>query len=428
MTSNDERFGAVWIVNHYATDPAQSASGSRHFSLARRLAQLGWTPTILAASTDHPSGTQRRHLHVTSADEEREGVRFRYLRAPSYSSGLGRLLNIFVFTIRVLSPSSVRGLEAPRVIIGSTVHPLAAWAASLLSKRAGVPFIFEVRDLWPQTLIDMGKLRERGLVARAMRMLERKLCERAVAIVTLLPFAYEYFADQGIPTGKVVWISNGTDVDEFGDPAPVQDAVNREFTIMYLGSIGRANDVLMILKAFLEAASRDPRLRLEIVGRGPDRTMIQEVAERSAHARRVAFRDPVVKTDVPRLMAEADALVINVLDLDVYRFGVSMNKMFDYAAAARPMIISTSARNNLVADADAGITVEAGDVRGLTEAMVKMAAVESSDDRARWAQNARTYAITHFDYAVLGMQLHEVLLSVCFGPENTGRAFRLKGR
>lgn len=399
----------VWIVNHYAIDPAQSASGSRHFSLARRLAELGWVPVILAASTDHPSGVQRQGIHAAVTDQEREGVTFRYLRAPSYRSGIGRLLNILVFTCRLLLPSARQGLPRPEVIIGSTVHPLAAYAASILARRARAHFVFEVRDLWPQTLIDMGKLGERSLSARLMRRMERALCDRSDAIITLFPFAHEYFESQGIPASKVFWVSNGTDLDAFSaSPAGTGDP----FTIMYLGSIGRANGVDMILEAFLDASEINPALRLVIVGKGAERAQLEARAAASTRGDRVRFRDPVVKAEVPRTIGEADSLVINILDLDVYRYGVSMNKLFDYAAAARPILIASNARNNFVADADAGIAVPAGDVAALSIAMQRIAVPDLSTERARWGSNARNHVAEHYDYRVLGGRLHELLMSI----------------
>ncbi|WP_022885775.1 glycosyltransferase family 4 protein [Glaciibacter superstes] len=413
---------SVWIVNHYAIDPAQSSSGSRHFSLARRLVELGWSPTIFAASTEHPSGEQRQHAKRSSMDRQRDGVRFRFLRTPSYSSGFGRVINMLSFTFRLLLPAATKGLHRPQVVIGSTVHPLAAWAASVLARRAGVPFIFEVRDLWPQTLIDLGRLGQHSFAARLMRGVERTLCRRASAIITLLPFAHEYFEGHGIPVDKVTWISNGTDLDAFCPSVRGSDAGDEDFKIMYLGSVGRANGVDMILDAFLAATARNPRLRLEIVGSGSERAALQLKVAKSAQGAAVTFREPVVKSEVPQVVRNADTLVINILDLDVYRYGVSMNKIFDYAAAARPILIASNARNNFVTEAEAGIAVSAGDVGALSEAMVRMASPEQSSDRARWGSNARAHVAEHYDYRVLGWKLHHLLITVSDQKQRRSRA------
>ena len=403
----------VWIVNHYATDPQETASGSRHFSLARGLVDRGWNTVLLAASTEHPSGRRRRGLPERGfSDRSREGVTFRFLPAPEYRGGVSRLRNMAVFTAALLRRANVRGLPRPDVVIGSTVHPLAAWAASILARRAGVPFVFEIRDLWPQTLIDMRKLPERGPLTWMLRRLERALCTRAAAVITLLPFASEYLVSQGVPAEKVFWISNGTDTADFVD-APRETA--EDFVFMYLGSVGRANGVGAIVDSFLAAAAEDPRLRLVVVGDGAERASIESRAASSPSAARVVFEAPVPKEQVPTLVARADAMVINILDLDVYRYGVSMNKLFDYAASARPILIASSARNNLVAEADAGMVVPADDTEGLARAMVEMSSPSATEDRTRWAANARAHVIANYDYRALAARLDDVLVR-CTAP------------
>lgn len=406
---------AVWIVNHYAIDPRESNSGSRHFSLARRLAELGWSPVIFAASTDHPSGRQRADARQGISERSREGVLFRYLRSPQYTNGFTRVINMLCFSLQLLSPAAVRGLPRPQVIIGSTVHPMAAWAASILARRLAVPFVFEIRDLWPQTLIDMGKFGEQSVPARLMRLLERSLCNRSAGIITLLPFAHEYLARQGVPAEKVFWISNGTDLDEFLNSPP---AHNKSFIVKYLGSIGKANGVGTILQSFIAAAERDPHMHLEIIGDGPERSELEKVASQTQHGDRVTFRDPVVKRAVPQAISNADALVINILDLDVYRYGVSMNKLFDYAAAGRPIVLASNARNNLVAEANAGITVPADDAGALCDALVSMAKSDNAAQRAQWGANARTHVAAHYDYRILGNRLHQLLRDVVEQKDN----------
>lgn len=405
----------VWIVNHYAIDPTESNSGSRHFSLARRLAELGWSPVIFAASTEHPSGRQRADAGQRVSERSRDGVLFRYLRSPKYTNVLTRVINMLCFSVQLLSPAATRGLPRPQVIIGSTVHPIAAWAASVLARRLVVPFVFEIRDLWPQTLIDMGKFGERSIPAHLMRLLEKSLCNRSARIITLLPFAHEYLAKQGVPSEKVFWISNGTDLDEFLN---IPAANNKSFLVKYLGSIGRANGVETILQSFLSAAERDPHMRLEIIGNGTERLELEKEASQAPHGGRVTFRDPVVKSAVPQAISNADALIINILNFDVYRYGVSMNKLFDYAAAGRPIVLASNARNNLVAEADAGITVPANDASALCDALVSIAKSDNSAQRALWGANARSHVAAHYDYRILGTRLHQLLCDVVEQKDN----------
>lgn len=398
----------VWIINHYATDPAESASGSRHFSLSSHLARNGWDPTIIAASTEHPSGRQRIPTRASQMDREVGDVRLRFLRAPDYSgNGIARILNLFVFTVRLLLPSGTRGLPAPDVIVGSTVHPLAAWAASVLARRRGVPFVFEIRDLWPQTLIDMGKVAPTSLIARMLRFVERMLCRRASLIITLLPFASQYLQEQGVPAEKIVWISNGCDVSEFAH-SPRGSSADEPFTFMYFGSIGLANGVEDIIRAFAPLAQDS---RLVVYGGGPSLPDVRERVRQLGIDEAVDFRGAIPKSEVPDAAALADALVINVLDLPVYRHGISMNKLFDYLAASRPVVIASSAPNNPVVDGDAGVSAPAADLKAFTEAM-RSVRDSSLSTRETWGANGRRLVEQQFDYGVLGKKLSDALSSI----------------
>ena len=109
-----------------------------------------------------------------------------------------------------------RGLEDPDVVIGSSVHPLAGVAACRLARRHGVPFVFEVRDLWPESLIAFGRISRHGLPAILLRSLEKGLYRRAASIISVLPKASDYIAGKGVATDKVVWIPNGVDLRRFG--------------------------------------------------------------------------------------------------------------------------------------------------------------------------------------------------------------------
>src|SRR5690606_21810114 len=124
-------------------------------------------------------------------------------------------LNMLDYTRAALSAATLRGLERPDAVIGSSVHPLAAWAGRRLAQRFGVPFLFEVRDLWPQTLIDMGRLSPRHPAALALRRLERSLYRSAARIIVLPPAAHAYITPLGIPKERIVWIPNGVDLEGF---------------------------------------------------------------------------------------------------------------------------------------------------------------------------------------------------------------------
>ncbi len=369
----------VWILNHYAQEPG-GPGGTRHFSLARHLPANGWDATIIAASTDHLSGRQRlsddQHRRVETFD----GVPFVWLRAQPYSgNGIGRIRNMFDYTRAVLKPENLNQIPPPDVIIGSSVHPLAAWAGRKLAKRYRVPFIFEVRDLWPQTLIDLGRISANHPAAVAMRWLERSLYSSASRIVVLLPQAGDYIEPLGISRGKIVWVPNGVDVEQF--PMSALKPSSGTFTLMYFGAHGAANGLDTLLKA-MRVVQDDPagkNIVLRLIGQGPLKQSLRSLAE-ELRLRNVRFESHVSKQGIPALAAEADGFVICVRNLpNLYRYGISMNKIFDYMAAGRPAIIAVdSSSNNPIADAGCGLTVPPENPEALAAAIVDLAALPNA--------------------------------------------------
>ncbi|HBC93999.1 MAG TPA: glycosyltransferase WbuB, partial [Pelotomaculum sp.] len=191
----------LWILNHYAVGPGESG-GTRHFDLARELVKMGWDVSIFAASVNH---IMRRETHLQSGEktkqEVHDGVRFFWLRTPVYDgNGPRRIWNMLVYTMSVLRSAwrRERPESSPEIIIGSSVHLFAAFAAYILARRHRCRFIFEVRDLWPQAFIEVFKISEYNPAIWLLRRLEIFLYRKAEKIIVLLPRANEYIERFGI--------------------------------------------------------------------------------------------------------------------------------------------------------------------------------------------------------------------------------------
>jgi len=404
----------VWLLNHYAQEPG-SAGGTRHFHLAAHLAPLGWQCTVIAASVELNSGRQRLTPREVARYERISGVPFLWVRTPQYrGSGSGRMLNMLAYTWQVLRRRITRDLPRPDVVIGSSVHPFAALAGAFLARRFKVPFVFEVRDLWPQTLVDMGRLRERAFITWTLRRLELWLYRRATRIVVLLPRAWEYIRPLGIPIDRVVWIPNGVDLSLFPRSVPLVRAPSDTFTLMYFGAHGQANGLENVLQAMkvVQGSPNGNHIRLRLIGDGPLKPTLITQGEQMG-LRNVTFEAAVPKNQIPPLAAQADAFVIAVLDLPkLYRYGISMNKLFDYLAAERPIIIASDAANNPVADAEAGLSVSAGKPAELAEAILKMASLPM-EDRLRMGRAGRAYVEHNHNFTQLAARLAVLLNDVC---------------
>lgn len=394
----------VWILNHYAATPSSSGV-TRTYNLAKNLPPYGWTASIIAASTDYHTREQRLNEGEVSRLEMIDDVPFLWLRTPPYQANdWRRVLNILVYAARALWPDMMTPLAKPDVIIGSSVHPFAALAGAFLAKRYKVPFVFEVRDLWPQTLIDMGALKQGGLVTRALQALELWLYRQSKYTIVLLEHADEYIVPLGIPKEKVVWIPNGVDSSQF--PPAQEKAVDPDaFTLMYFGAHGDANGLRTVLDAM--ALLKDKKVKLRLIGDGPEKAGLIEHA-RSLGLTNVSFENPVPKKQIPSLAAQADAFVFNVRNLDLFKYGMSPNKLFDYMAAARPIIYTGVDNRNMVAQAGAGLTVRPEDPSAMARAVEAMMAMTPAQ-RAEMGAAGRRYVEEKHAFGYLAEKLATLL-------------------
>jgi len=404
---------SVWILNHYAVTP-DLPGGTRHIDLGRELAKRGWHVTIFASSFQHHD---HREAKLVPGEmwklETVDGVRFVWIRTTPYAgNSLRRVLNMTSFMLRAWwigrrLPATSAGIEIPKVVVGSSVHPLAVVAAWRLARRHRARFVMEVRDLWPETLVDMGELRAGSLTWKVLRSLMDFLYRRSDAVITVLPHAGEAIAARGVPEERIAWIPNGTNVERF-DPAPRVRAPGAPFVVMYVGAHGRANalDVLLGAARIAQTQAGDA-VRFVLVGDGPEKPRLVEEATRLGLTNLV-FRPPVPKDAVPRTLADADATVAVLLDLPLYRYGTSLNKLADYLAAGRPILLAGAAKNNPVAEERCGLSVPPGDPEALASAALELAAA-TPERRAEMGRRARAYAKAHHDWDLLAERFAGVL-------------------
>jgi glycosyltransferase involved in cell wall biosynthesis len=265
----------------------------------------------------------------------------------------------------------------------------------------------EVRDLWPQTIIDMGELSARHPITRALQMLERFLYHRADRIITLLPLAHEYITGCGIPREKIVWIPNGVDLSRF-DKAAISAIGHEGFQVMYLGAHGQANalDVLIQAAKIVQDRGYDA-IRFVLVGEGPEKPRLIALAKELGLGN-VEFREPVPKSEVPQALREADVLLFNLEKVEVFRYGISSNKLFDYMITGKPVISSVEAPDNPIEKAHCGLTVPPRDPQALADAVIKLYEMPK-EEREAMGRRGREYVEKYHAIPVLAHRLMQCL-------------------
>jgi glycosyltransferase involved in cell wall biosynthesis len=395
----------IWIVNHYADPPDGLAT--RSFDIARRLVDKGHPTTIFVCNFSHYHLKPARCLGWRLwLEEDIEGVRYVWVAGPAYrGNGPGRVLNMVSFSVLALVAGILRR-ERPDVVVGVSVHPLAALSGYALARVKRARFFFEVTDLWPETLIDFGRISQNGLAARSMRTLERFLFRHAERIVMLWRHTDEYVESQGVSRSKILWIPHGVELARYDELTPYQGGADRPFRVMFLGGFVASNSLDIILDgaAVLQGRQRND-IKFVMIGSGQEREAIVERAHTMGLAN-VEFRPAVPKREVGRVMGEADAFIYGLRDLPLYRFGISLNKLTDYLAAGRPIIFFGRSTYDPVHDSGAGFSVPPGDPEVLADAIEKLAAL-TPRERIEMGERGRRYLLEHHNIPRLTERLLE---------------------
>lgn len=417
--SKCSRERSVWIFNHYAVGPGVPG-GTRHYDIGRELSKRGWQVTVFSAAYPRQQRQPIRSQPIkaggdSGSTEVHDGVLF--IRVPALhrrDTNAMRVLSMLSYMRGAMRVT--KGLAPPDIIVGSSVHPFAAWIAWRLARKIGCRYVFEIRDLWPETIIELGGVPRHHPFIMLLSRIERVLVRNADKVVTLLPNAYSYLARFGIPEDKVTVVPNGIDVSRLDDidgqlPSYVDMELKRlqgAFIVAYAGAHGLANSLDTVIDAAAKCKGMgETGVEFLLVGDGPDKPRLQQRAE-ELHIENVTFADRVDKELVLPLLARCNAGVIALTKTPLYEYGISPNKLFDYMLAGLPVVMAGDAPGNTVSNSNGGIVVPYDDADGMAKALVNLAA---DRDRAREVGlEGRQYVIKNHSSAHLASLMEKALL------------------
>jgi lipopolysaccharide/colanic/teichoic acid biosynthesis glycosyltransferase len=401
------------LLTHQAFVSTQEAGGTRHYESARHLVQQGHRVTIIASRVSYLTGqvlpSARGHRTVR---EQVDGIDV--LRTWAYAvlhrSFFTRVLSFLSFMLSsFLGALQVRDVD----IVWGTMPPIfQAVTAYLVARLKRVPFVFEVRDLWPDFAIETGVLRN-PLLIWASRRLERFLYHHADRLIVNSPGFLPHLRRCGVPEEKIALIPNGVEVSMF-NPADQGEVIRQElgleskFIALYAGAHGLANDLGTVLLAAkrLEAY---PDIVFVLVGDGKERPNLIRQAEELGLSN-VRFVPAQPKTRMPQFLAAADVCIAILKPIPMFTTTYP-NKVFDYMAAGRPTVLAIDgAIREVIEAADGGTFVQPGDPEALAQAVLRY--YRHPDLRHRHGQNARSYVAVHFNRSQQAPKLEDTFQRV----------------
>ena len=402
----------IFIFNHYAIPPSQSG-GTRHHSLARELISRNHKVHIIASSYSHSTllETSIYGHNETSKCRVESGVPFIWIKtAPYKGNSLARILNMLCYSYRVENICRIHDIDKPDIIIGSSPHPFAAYSAARLARKLNIPFILEIRDLWPATLVDLGKISVVHPFVLVLKKLESHLYRSANKIITLLPGLMDYLKEMHVEMKKIKYLPNGVTTDLIFEPKPPLQ--RNDFTIMYAGShgMGDALESILDVAIILQKEGLGDTVKFRLIGDGPEKAKLQHIAAEK-NIMNVFFENPASKETIYHLLQEADACIVTMRNSNLYKYGISFNKIYDYMAAARPVLFfcSPNLYNNQVEEAHAGLSVLAEDSRAMANAIKKLLLMTPAE---RWEMGlrGRRYIEKNHNFKNIAIDLETVLL------------------
>lgn len=381
----------VVLLTHYFP-PEVGAPQTRLYELAVRTAAAGNRVTVVTGMPNYPTGViapgyggrARSIEHMDGLEVIRTWV-----YATPNRGFVKRLANHLSFCLSsLLALPRLRDVdlvfvESPPLFLGMT-----AWVYRAVT---GAPYVFNVSDIWPQSAVELGALRQRPLIWLAER-LELASYRAAARVSVVTEGIRERLEARGVPAAKLFVLTNGVDAD-FYRPAPKVAAGARK-VFLYAGTHGLAQGLDVVLDA---ARLLDrPDVEFLLVGEGADKDRLVALA---AGLPNVRFGDPVAKAQMPALLNDAYATVIPLRRLDLFK-GALPSKMFEAMATERPILLGVwGEAAELVTAADCGLVVPPEDAAALAAAVGRLA--DDPREAARLGANGRRYVLEHFSREAL---------------------------
>lgn len=328
--------------------------------------------------------------------------------------------------IKKLSDKVDRGqLSRPDILIPSCVHPLVFPPAYNLAKRYHAKLIYEIRDIWPLSLVEVSGVSPIHPVVLWFKWLERKAYRQADAVVSLLPNALDHMAPLGLDKRKFHFIPNGIDRQEWitspaALPAEHEKAIRKikeegKLAVLYAGAHGPPNALDQILDLAQITGNKPRPYHFFFIGDGIAKDkLMRRVKEEGISF--VSFLPRINKAQAISVLALADVCFVASQKKDIYKYGTSPNKLGDYFMSAKPVLnaLYSAGRinNDYVAQAKAGISVEPYDTREIENALQRFCAM-SKEERMAMGENGRRYALENLDWEVLGRRYASICESLC---------------
>ena len=389
----------IWIINEYAGSPYHGME-FRSFYLAKEWVKMGYKVTIISSSHSHVFKNQPTQKH-----EIIHGVEYLWLKTIKYpnSSSKKRILKWFLFNIKLLTLPFK--LQKPNIIILSPMAPFPSFFSWILAKIYHAKFIYEVKDIWPLSIIELGGFSPKHPFIRLMSWFERFALTHADSIVSNLQNYGKHLEALKIDK-DFHWISNGVDLEELAQKEPLSLSIKipkDKFIVGYTGAIGKANT----LESFLEAANllaTNENILFVVVGDGSEK---KSLMQQYKDAKNILFVESIPKKQVQSMLEYFDVCYIGLQKEKLFHYGVSPNKLYDYMYSKKPILYAIdSGKQNIITKVGCGLEAKAQNAQDIADKIVKFTTMTPKELENIGIKGYK-YVVKYFNYTTLAKIFEE---------------------
>lgn len=349
-------------------------------------------------------------------EQELEGMRV--LRAWLYASPKRSFARTVANNMSFALTSSVQAMtrvRKPDVIIASSPPFLTHLTGELLRLVKRVPLVLEVRDLWPDYLVDMGVIKSR-LLQRAVFGLERYLLSKAARVVVVTGSFRHRMIQKGVAADRIEVISNGVDTERYRpDPtamAPIPEMASDgdRFNVGYLGNFGAGQELRTVLDAAAVVRAEAPDIHFVLVGDGKQKPEVEARAN-ELQLSNLSIHPPILKEETRAFYSQCDICLVPLAPVPIFSETVP-SKLFEVMACGRPVLASVSGEAaEIVGSSGAGVISPPGDAEAMARAIIRLRSA-SPAERQEYGEAGRRFVQEHYDRKSLAHRYYRLLQDV----------------
>jgi glycosyltransferase involved in cell wall biosynthesis len=408
----------IWIINQYAIPPSLGGL-VRHYYFSRNLRAMGHEVRIITASRIHNTDLNFIEEGKLFVERQMDEVPYTYVKTCDYqNNGPKRVINMLQFarnSIRVCKQLVKKETE-PDLIYISSPTIFSAYTALRWAKKKHIPTILEIRDLWPRSVTAYTGMSDKNPIIRILYRLEKKIYRQADKLIFTMPGGKDYIRDKHwqdcIRESKIYHLNNGVDIaraekhlHEF--PYEDSDLENKNtYKIIYTGSVRSVNNLEFVVHLADACQKRFPDIRFIIFGGGGDVDRLTDLAKKMK-LHNITFKGRVDNKYIPSILSAGDLNLLHFKQTDIMHYGGSLNKLFEYLAAGKPILSTVRINYDLIEKYDCGLVAKEQTVESVMELIETFYSMpkERYEEMSRNASNlAKAY-----DYSVLTKKLLEII-------------------